>query len=243
MSPQPSFIPSTGIKIFDEIGKDMIDNPPYQYDTEVIAKFKTIGIGSGLSPSVTANETIKQALQTGIEQGEKLIDGKVNDLGTNINGWIINLNTGNYGSDYLLRAAVTKVLLGANVPQESVYPYTLVDSDGKNLSGTQKYVLHFDKNNLPPVDAFWSLSMYNSKKYFVDNQLNRFSIGDHTPGLKYNADGSLDIYIQHNSPDKDKESNWLPAPSDIFNLTLRMYIPHEIVLKGEYQIPAVQIVS
>jgi len=242
VSPQPSAIPITGISIFDEIGKDMIDNPPYSYDAQVVAKFKTIGVGSGLTPSVTANDTIKEALQTGIEEGEKLIDAKVNDLRTNINGWIINLNTGNYGSDYLLRAAIAKVLLGANVPQESVYPYTLVDSDGKNLTGTQKYVLHFD-NNLPPVDAFWSLSMYYAKKYFVDNPINRNSIGDHTPGLKYNTDGSLDIYIQHDNPGKDKESNWLPSPSDIFNLTLRMYMPHEIVLKGEYQIPAVKVVS
>ena len=171
----------------------MIDNPPYPYDAQVLAKFKTIGVGSGLTPSVTANETIKQALETGIEQGEKLIDAKVNDLGTNINGWIINLNTGNYGSDYLLRAAEQRSYLVQSVPQESVYPYTLVDGDGKNLTGTQKYVLHFDKDNLPPVDAFWSLSMYNAKKYFVDNRINRNSIGDHTPGLKYNADGSLDI--------------------------------------------------
>jgi hypothetical protein len=81
------------------------------------------------------------------------------------------------------------------------------------------------------------------KKYFVDNPINRFSVGDHTPGLKYNTDGSLDIYIQHDSPGKDNESNWLPSPSNTFNLTLRMYIPYETVLKGEYQIPAVQRMS
>ena len=110
VSPQPSAIPITGISLFDEIGKDMIDNPPYPYDAQVVAKFKTIGVGSGLTPSGTANDTIKQALQTGIEQGEKLIDAKVNDLGTNVNGWIINLNTGNYGSDYLLRAGCNEGL-------------------------------------------------------------------------------------------------------------------------------------
>lgn len=124
-----------------------------------------------------------------------------------------------------------------------VYPYTYVDANGKNLTGTNNYVIHFNKDNVPPVDGFWSISMYNSKKYFVDNPINRYSIGDKTQGLKYNPDGSLDIYIQNESPGKDKESNWLPSPTDVFGLTLRMYIPHEIVLKGEYQIPPVEIVS
>jgi hypothetical protein len=244
VSPQPSFIPKTGIKIFDEIGKDMVGNPPYQYDAGIVTKFKLIGIGPGLTPSTeTANATIKQALQEGIEQGEKLIDYKTTHSSALVNGWSFNLNSGNFGTDYLLRAAIAKNSLNENIAEEALYPKAFVDGKGNTLTGTQKYVLHFDKNKIPPVKAFWSLTMYNSKAYLVDNPINRFAIGDRTPGLKYNPDGSLDIYIQHDNPGKEKESNWLPAPSDNFHLQLRMYIPEEIVLKGEYQIPPVQRVS
>ena len=105
------------------------------------------------------------------------------------------------------------------------------------LTGTVNKIpgtLYFNKDNLPPVDAFCLLNIYNAKKYFADNPINRNSIGDHTPGLKYNSDGSPDIYIQHDNPGKDKESNWLPSLFDIFNLTVRMYMRHDIVLKGEY---------
>lgn len=123
-----------------------------------------------------------------------------------------------------------------------MYSKAYVDSIGNPLSGSQKYVLHFDKDNLPPVKAFWSVIMYNSKSYFADNPLNRYAIGDRTAGLKYNSDGSLDIYIQHDNPRKDRESNWLPSPSDNFNLMLRMYVPEDIVLNGEYKIPPVQII-
>jgi hypothetical protein len=248
ISPQPAFIPKTGIKIFDEISEDMIDNPPYQYDADVIAKFKLIGIGTGLtspseetaSPNAT---TIKQALQKGIEEGEKLIDGKVRNLGTVVNGWSFNLGTGDYGTDYLLRAAIAKTAHGANSPQEALYPAVFVDDRGEQLNGSRNYVIHFDKDKIPPVNGFWSISMYNSRDYFVDNPINRYAIGDRTPGLKFNADGSLDIYIQHDNPGKDKESNWLPAPSrDKFSLILRLYIPQKEIFKGQYQYPPVQIV-
>lgn len=248
VSPQPSFIPKTGIKIFDEISKDMVENPPYQYDADVLAKFNLIGIGPGLTPSseetAKANATtIKEALQRGIEEGEKLIDEKVRNLGTVVNGWSFNLDTGDYGTDYLLRAAIAKTAHGANSPQEALYPAVFTDDRGEQLTGSRNYVIHFDKDRIPPVNGFWSISMYNSKDYFVDNPINRYAIGDRTPSLKYNADGSLDIYIQHDSPEKDKEFNWLPAPSDDkFSLILRLYIPQEVILKGQYQYPPVQIV-
>ena len=243
VSPEPSFIPITGVKIFDEIGKDMVGNHPYQYDADVIAKFKTIGIGPGKIPSETKNSTISKALELGIAEGEKLIDEKNKNLGTVINGWTYNLDTGDYGTDYLLRAAVAKYAFGANSPQEALYPSLAVDDKGQPLTGSNNYVIHFAKDKLPPVNEFWSITMYNSKNYLVENPINRNSIGDRTEGLKYNSDGSLDIYFQHASPGKDKESNWLPSPTDNFNLFLRLYGPQEVVLKGEYQIPPVQVVS
>jgi len=243
VSTQPAFMPKTGAKIFDELGNDMIDNPPFKDDAGVVAKFKMIGIGQGLTPSATKNETILKALEQGIIEGEKMIHKKIANLGSVVNGWSFNLDTGNYGSDYLLRSAVAKTALGANSPEEALYPLTFVDNSGSNLTGSEKYVIHFDKDKIPPVDAFWSITIYNSKYGFVDNPINRYAISDRTPGFKFNSDGSFDIYVQENNPGKEKESNWLPAPPDNFSLLLRLYIPKEIILKGEYQYPPVQRVS
>jgi hypothetical protein len=253
VAPDPALIPATGIKIYDEISRDMAENPPPQNDSAVVAKFETIGIGPGMTPSTQTNETIRQALENGITEGEKIINARLRVLGANVNGWdIIGMvvngsnitnNVGNFGTDYLLRAAVAKYGLFANSPEEAVYPGTFTDSQGQNLTGANKYLLHFDKGQTPPVNAFWSLTMYNNASYFVDNPINRYAIGDRTPGLKYNEDGSLDIYIQHDNPGPGKESNWLPAPEGDFNLSMRLYIPQDPVLKGEYQYPPLQRVT
>ena len=242
IGPQPALIPTTGIKIYDEISKDMADNPPPAADSKVLAKFDSIGIGPGLTPSDTKNDTIRAALENGIGEGEKIIDAKVQNLGMKVNGWLVNLDVGNYGTDYLLRAAVAKFGLGANSPEEAVYPSTFTDNQGQNLTGTHNYLIHFGKGQTPPVNAFWSITLYNDKSYLAENPINRYSIGQHTEGLKYNPDGSLDIYIQHASPGTDKESNWLPSPNGKFNLVLREYNPQEEILKGEYQIPPVQLI-
>jgi hypothetical protein len=132
--------------------------------------------------------------------------------------------------------------LFSNVSAEAVYPYTNVDQTGKRLNGINKYVLRFDKGQMPPVNAFWSVTMYGADRFFVANPINRYAIGDRTQGLKYNPDGSLDIYIQHSAP-KGKESNWLPAPQGDFNLMLRMYMPKPEVLNGTYKLPRVKRIN
>ena len=241
IGPQPALIPTTGIKIYDEISKDMADNPPPMADSDVLAKFATIGIGPAMTPSDTKNDTIKAALENGIIEGEKMIDARVQNLGMKVNGWLVNLDVGNYGTDYLLRAAVAKFGLGANSPEEAVYPSTFTDIQGQKLTGTHNYLVHFDKGQTPPVNAFWSITLYNNKSYLAENPINRYSISQYTEGLKYNPDGSLDIYIQHASPGTDKESNWLPSPNGEFNLVLREYNPKDAILKGEYQITPVQL--
>jgi hypothetical protein len=243
IGPQPALIPTTGIKIYDEISKDMADNPPPAADSKVLSKFATIGIGPGLTPSDTKNDTIRVALQNGIAEGEKLIDTQVQNIGAKVNGWLVNLDIGNYGTDYLLRAGVAKFGLGANSPVEAVYPSIFTDSQGQNLTGTHNYLIHFDKGQTPPVNAFWSITLYNNKSYLAENPINRYSISQNTEGLKYNPEGSLDIYIQNASPGTEKESNWLPSPSGQFNLVLREYNPQEPILKGEYQVPPVQNVG
>ena len=240
----PDLMPVTGIKIYDEISNVLAENPPPETDDNVVAKLETIGIAAGKVPSVDVkNDTIRKALENGIVEGEKLIIEKVKNLGSIVNGWKINLQAGNYGSDYLLRAAIANTAIGANIPEEAVYPIAFTDSEGKELTGANKYVIHFNKDQFPPVKAFWSITMYNDKVLFVDNPLNRYLIGDRTPGLKYNEDGSLDIYIQKENPGGNKESNWLPAATDNFSLTLRMYLPQESVLNSEYQPPPIQRVT
>ena len=240
---KPALIPTTGIKIFNEISKDMAYNQPPESDSKVLAKFATIGIGPGLKPSDTKNETIRAALENGITEGQKLIDSKVQVIGNKVNGWKVNLNYGNYGTDYLLRAAVTKSGGAAHNAEEAIYPTNNEDNRGQPLTGANKYSIHFDKGQTPPVDQFWSITMYDIDGYLVDNPLNRYSISSQNEGLKHNPDGSLDIYLQHESPGTEKESNWIPSPTGEFSLSLRMYGPQEPMLNGEYQIPAVQIMS
>jgi hypothetical protein len=242
IGPQPDLIAPTGIEIFDEIGQAMIGNPLNPPDPTLVDKLTSIGIGPGMTPSTQANDTIKAALQTGITEGQKMIDTKVANIGTIVNGWLINAGTGIYGSDYLNRAAVAQFGLGVNVPQEAFMPVTFTDSQGQPLSGANNYTIHFDSGQTPPVDAFWSVTMYNNKTLLVDNPLNRYSIGTYT-GLKNNTDGSLDLYLQNQSRGPDKESNWLPAPADSFSLTMRLYLPQPQILNGTWQPPGVDLAT
>jgi hypothetical protein len=240
LSPEPALIPRSGIEVYDEISKTMIDNAPNPPDPELIAKFETLGIGPGKTPSSTTNATIRQALETGITEGEKLIDAKVLAFGTNKNGWLLNLNLGDYKTEYLLRAAATKVGLGANRAEEALYPSAITDTEGRPLNGANNYTIHFEE--APPVKAFWSVTMYNNQSYLVDNPINRYSVGTATEGLKKNADdGSFDIYVQYENPGTDKESNWLPADKGEFSLTLRLYVPEEQILNGTWTYPTIQL--
>ena len=144
---------------------------------------------------------------------------KIPTLARVANGWSMNTDTmGVYGNYYLKRAIVTQVGLGANLPEDAIYPLNLFDDTGKPLDGANKYTIHFDKGATPPVNAFWSITLYDSEGFQVENVLNRFAVSSWMP-FKTNADGSLDLYFQNESPGKDKEANWLPAPKGPFNLT------------------------
>jgi hypothetical protein len=145
---------------------------------------------------------------------------------------------GVYGDYYLKRAIIAQYGLGANVPEDAVYPANLADDSGKSLDGANKYTLHFNKSETPPVNAFWSITLYDNDGYQVANALNRFAISSWMP-FKYNADGSLDLYFQNDSPGGDKEPNWLPAPKGPFNLTMRLYAPKSEALTGKWNPPPV----
>lgn len=240
LQPDPSSIPKSGIKAYDEISQRMVGNPPNPSDPQLISKFATIGIGPGKVPSKEANNTIKTALQTGITEGQKLMKSKWANVGQIVNGWSVNMNLGDYGTDYLLRAAATFFACCANIAQEALYVTAHTDVDGKSLSGANNYTIHFNPGSTPPVKGFWSITLYDNLSLFIDNPINRYNIGDNTAGLKNSTDGSLDIYIQHENPGKDKESNWLPSPAGSFYLILRMYVPGEEILNATWPYPSVQ---
>ena len=155
------------------------------------------------------------------------------------NHWSMNTDTiGVYGNYYLKRAIIAQQGLGANVPEDAIYPFSLGDQAGRPLEGTNKYVLHFDKASLPPVDAFWSVTLYDLEGYQVANPANRFAVSSWMP-FKYDPDGSLTLYVQNESPGRDKEANWLPAPKGPFNLTMRLYAPKSEALTGKWSPPPV----
>jgi hypothetical protein len=145
---------------------------------------------------------------------------------------------GVYGNYYLKRAIVTQFGLGANLPEDAIYPLNLFDETGKPLDGANKYMIHFEKGATPPVNAFWSITLYDTDGFQVASVLNRFAASSWMP-FKINADGSLDIYFQNESPGKDKETNWLPAPKGAFNLTMRLYSPRADALTGKWNPPPI----
>ncbi len=215
-------------------------HPAHLTDEPIIALMKRIGIERGKSFDMDKlDPTVRKALETVPEQAQKLMQWKVPSLARVVNGWSMNTDTmGVYGNYYLKRAIVAQLGLGANLPDDAVYPMDLGDETGKPLDGTNKYTIHFDKGVLPPVDAFWSITLYDQEGYQVANSLNRFAVSSWMP-FKYNPDGSLDLYFQNDSPGKDKEWNWLPAPKGPFNLTMRLYAPRQEVLVGKWNPPPV----
>lgn len=164
-----------------------------------------------------------------------IINAEVKAMQTTVHGWSTTMQCGLPGNGILLRAACAKVLPAANFAPEAVYWTTTVDSSGQTLNGQHDYVLHFPAGQLPPNDAFWSLTMADAQNHFVDNPINRYSVGDRS-NLVLNADGAVDIYIQNTAP-AGPESNWLPAPAGNFILWLRVYRPGAAILNSEYQVP------
>jgi len=152
-----------------------------------------------------------------------MLQFKINPAMHDMNGWGFTTKTGVYGTDYLMRALVAAIGLGANRPQDAVYPTSLKDANDTAYSGTHKYVVRFPKGQ-PPAEGFWSISMYDASYFFVQNPIKRYSISARQD-LKHNPDGSTDLYIQKDLPGADEESNWLPAPDGKFVLMMRLYWP------------------
>jgi len=235
-------------KLFAQLLKT---NPPAAEDAPMVAKLATIGIVPGqdfdaakLEPAVArglasspkpAQGKIMEWLKEGIVAGDFKLE----------HGWLFTTKTGLYGTGYRQRALITAIGLGANRPQDAVYPTSEGPDALKKYSGERKYVVRFEKGELPPVKGFWSLTMYDASYFFVPNALNRYTLSQRNK-LKTNPDGSVDLYIQHDSPGKDKETNWLPAPAGPFILMMRLYWPTETppsLLDGTWKIPEVKEAS
>jgi hypothetical protein len=215
-------------------------HPAHLTDQPVVARMKRIGIEPGKSFDVSRVEpVIQKAIEAAPGAVRQLMAWKLPTLARIVNGWSMNTDTmGVYGNYYLKRAMVTQLGLGANLPEDAVYPLNLADESGKPLDGASRYTIHFDKGATPPVNAFWSITLYDQDGFQVGNVLNRFAVSSWMP-FQYNADGSLDIYFQNESPGKDKEANWLPAPKGPFNLTMRLYSPKSDALTGKWNPPPV----
>jgi hypothetical protein len=214
--------------------------PPHITDEPILARMKRIGIDAGQDfDFAKLDPAVQKALTSAPEDAQALMKWKVPTLARVVNGWSMNTDTmGVYGNYYLKRAIVAQLGLGANLPEDAIYPSNLADETGKPLDGASKYVLHFDKSNLPPVGAFWSVTLYDSEGFQVANAINRFAVSSWMR-FKYNADGSLDLYFQNESPGALKEANWLPAPKGAFNLTMRLYAPKSDALTGKWNPPPV----
>lgn len=233
------------VAYFTLLCKLMKDNPPMAADAPQLAKFARIGIvpGQDFDPSKLKADFLKRVPEVAVDR--IMIQFKVNKDVRDENGWIFTTKTGIYGTDYLMRALITAIGLGANRPQDAVYPTSQKDAEGRKYNGANKYVMRFAKGHLPPALGFWSLTMYDSGYFFVNNPLNRYSISARQD-LKSNPDGSTDLYIQKDSPGKDKESNWLPAPAGDFILMLRLYWPSEkdpSIINGSWKLPPVTKVT
>jgi hypothetical protein len=229
----------TGQMFFKRLAQLMKENPPYAADTDMIEKLKKLGVepGKEFDPSKLDPGTLKGINDAPAEVWKKLATGP---YGMNPpNGWINMLNLARYGSDYQTRAYVAYMGLGAGLAEDIVYPIAFVDSEDKALDGDYKYQMHFDKGDLPAShDGVWSISSYR-ENFYIHNPINRYGL---LPAMvKYNPDGSLDVYLQAKSPGPDKESNWLPIPaSGMINLTIRIYDPKKEALEPGYKIPPIK---
>jgi hypothetical protein len=241
----PSAIPavtqSDPWNYFTVVSHALTENPPPQRDAAIVARMATIGLAPGqvFDPG-RFDATQRQALLAGVEQGRQLVAAR-SPRGKVVNGWAYPApGIGNFGTDYLLRAATALKGLAALEPIEA----TTLSHVGEPLDGSRSYRLHFEHDRLPPAAAFWSLSIYeimpDKRLFFADNPIRRYSIGDRTPNLRRNQDGSLDLYIRHASPGEARESNWLPAPAGPFALILRAYLPGPGLIAGTYAPPLLE---
>jgi len=226
-----------GPTFFGRLARLLADNPARDSDGPAMAGLAQLGITPSTedTPATPSDPAVAAAIAAGPSAGQALLR-QAGERAEKVNGWVIRRGLGEYGTDYARRAQTALVSLGANLDADSVAPRATVDEQGRPLNGHHRYRMHFAPGELPPVRGFWSLTVYNDKQFFVDNPIDRYAIGDRddiAPG----PDGSVDILIQHDEPGPNLESNWLPAPTGSFNVTLRAYWPEQSILNGSWTPP------
>lgn len=230
----------SAIEFFSYAARTLEAVSPHATDFSILARIAQLGIvpGSEFDPTRFTDEQIVD-IESGASEALTQLIAAVPTLGTETNGWTNFSDTiGVYGNDYFHRAGVTLAGLGANPPEDAIYPLLVHDADGDTIGGETDYVLHFEAAQLPPVAAFWSVTMYDAEGFQAPNELNRFAIGDRDT-LVHNSDGSLDLYIQHTNPGPEREANWLPAPLGPLGINMRLYAPAPEALDGRWFPPAV----
>ncbi len=215
---------------------------PHATDWSILARAQRMGIVAGEPLNLSKLEDkLTKAFILGAQDALKTMLAKLTFMGRQIDGWSMNTDSmGVYGNYYLKRSIVSMVGLGANQAEDAIYPLNYADATGTPLQGEMNYVLRFEKDKLPPANAFWSLTMYDAAGFQTANEINRFAISSWMP-LKTDGDGSLSIYIQHKNPGAEKESNWLPSPaSGVLGITMRLYAPKEQALYGDWNPPPIR---
>jgi hypothetical protein len=228
-----------GAAMLTRLAALMSKYPPHPNDYPIRFRMRALGIVPGKPFDATKfDPAVIEAINKAGTDALQNLPVAMRKIGKLVNGWnTVTENIGTYGTSYQQRAIIANGGLGANLPEDAIYPTAFLDAAGQPLTGANKYVLHFDKGKTPPADAFWSITMYDKDGFQIPNPINRFAIGDRDK-LTFNADGSLDIYVQADSPGADKESNWLPAPKDApFQPTLRIYSPRSEAVDGTWSPP------
>jgi hypothetical protein len=230
----------SAVDFFSYAANLLTTNPPHGSDFDQLARIANLGIAAGRAFDADGFSAEQRAeIDAGYAAAQHDMRPALPTLGASVNGWITFTETmGVYGNYYFKRAVVALIGLGSNPPEDAVYPLLITDADGNATTGDNHYTIHFDADKLPPVSAFWSVTMYDADGFQVANELDRFAIGDRDP-LTYNADGSLDLYLQHTKPGPQHEPNWLPAPLAPFGLTMRLYAPKREVITGQWHPPPV----
>jgi hypothetical protein len=228
-------------KFFDQLPEVMKMVPPLPGEESIYGMIRSV------LDAAAEDSKIKETLVQTATAAERELIGPLFDFHNNGrpvgNGWTSPPNGARWGTDYLSRTATAKSNMYDNAPEETRYIYTDFDSTGQRLNGTNRYTVTFTNGQLPPVNGFWSLTLYNRQHFFEPNGLNRFSLGTKSKSLKFNPDGSLRLYYQHQSPGPDKETNWVPAPEDEFSLYIRAYWPKAEILEGRWTPPPVERVK
>jgi len=241
-APSDQVAAMSGAAFFAAAAALMAGNPPHLTDTSILQRARQLGFRPGQPFDLSdAPRRVREAVDAAPTAGLAAIAAALPRSGQLVNHWqMVSEPIGTYGTDYLKRALIANMGLGANPVEDAIYPAAVADGDGRPFDSARRYLLHFDAGELPPAEAFWSLTMYDQRQLFAANRIDRFAIGDRDP-LEFNADGSLDLHIGRESPGDVLESNWLPAPAEgPFTMNLRLYWPRPEALDGRWQPPPVR---